>query len=220
MTYKINHTDGTKLIINPEELNTKTSLTLTGQSSINSWFYINTNLIRLLENFANPDAPANPIVGQLWYDNDNKTLKLYNNGWDSFGVIQPDLSKYVQTHDDTMTGYLNIPSPSTKSSMVTRAYVENYKYTPLLTNGPTFNYIVHPNKYIIMNLIVDNTGETILPVTMSNTNYSILVNYSTTRATGPETTHISIFNKTVAGFNIEANVSYDTLDVIIMGFIA
>lgn len=220
MTYTINHTDGTELVINPDELNAETSLTFAGKTSINSWFYINNNLVRLLENFANPDAPANPIVGQLWYDNDNKALKLYNNDWVTFGVIQPDLSRYVQTHNDTMSGSLNIPaSPTTKSSIASRSYVQRYLFNPTLTQSDNVNYIVYPNKYMIMNLILSPIREVLLPVEMANTNYTVLVNYSTKRSTGPETTHITVYNKTRSAFNIKTNEPFDSLDIIIMGFI-
>ena len=40
---------------------------------------IATDLIHLLENFYGSVSPANPLNGQLWYDNNADTLKVYNN---------------------------------------------------------------------------------------------------------------------------------------------
>lgn len=63
---------------------TTTSLALTGKGVINWGERVEENLIRLLENFAsNGTAPANPTIGQLWYDVTTQELKLrrFDNTW-------------------------------------------------------------------------------------------------------------------------------------------
>lgn len=38
----------------------------------------NDNLVRLAENFAGSTSPPNPLVGQIWYDNQANAIKFYN----------------------------------------------------------------------------------------------------------------------------------------------
>ena len=55
-----------------------TDLTLIGKNAASYGTYYNENLVYLLENFANTGAPANPIIGQLWYDTSTGRLKVYD----------------------------------------------------------------------------------------------------------------------------------------------
>lgn len=69
-----------------------TSLTLIGRNYPNYGTALNENFLHLLENFASPNSPSNPIEGQLWYDTSGsrKILKVYDaQGWvTSNGVYQ------------------------------------------------------------------------------------------------------------------------------------
>jgi hypothetical protein len=71
---------------------TSTSLSFTGKGSANHGLVQQTNLLRLLENFADTTAPSNPTVGQLWYDSTSLTLKVLVDSspqtWRSLGGIQ------------------------------------------------------------------------------------------------------------------------------------
>lgn len=51
-------------------------LTLVGKNYPGYGQYIAESFIKLLENFASPTPPVNPIEGQLWYDNDTKKLRI------------------------------------------------------------------------------------------------------------------------------------------------
>lgn len=56
-----------------------TSLSLTGRGYPNYGEKIAENFLHLLENFASPEPPENPIEGQLWYDTsdpENKVLRI------------------------------------------------------------------------------------------------------------------------------------------------
>ena len=86
MAYNIIKTNGTTLVsLNDGEVNTTVcSLALIGRNVSTYGERINDNFVRLLENAANSDAPAAPLVGQLWYDTTNKQLNYRNTtntGW-------------------------------------------------------------------------------------------------------------------------------------------
>jgi hypothetical protein len=54
-----------------------TSLALTGKSYINWGERVQEDMIRILERFAsNGTPPANPTVGQFWYDVSTNQLKM------------------------------------------------------------------------------------------------------------------------------------------------
>jgi hypothetical protein len=80
MTYKINKTDGTLLaeVVDSTIDQTATDLTLIGKNVASYGEFINENLVKLLENFANTSEPNNPIVGQLWFDTAQNRLKVYD----------------------------------------------------------------------------------------------------------------------------------------------
>ena len=54
------------------------SLTLIGKGYAGFGEKLNENLIKLLENFNNTSAPNNKIQGQLWFDQTNKRLNVYD----------------------------------------------------------------------------------------------------------------------------------------------
>jgi len=55
-----------------------TSLTFVGKNYAGYGDILNQNILKLLENFSNSSAPSNPLSGQLWYDNVNQVLNVYN----------------------------------------------------------------------------------------------------------------------------------------------
>lgn len=89
MTYYVNKTDGTAIVVldGTKDISS-TSLTLLGKLSSNYGENQNENFVRLLENFAYSSSPANPITGQLWYDTKNKVIKVFDtssNTWIGVG---------------------------------------------------------------------------------------------------------------------------------------
>jgi hypothetical protein len=83
MSYQILKTNGDQLIqgglIDGQINQTSTDLTLIGQNATGYGLFINDNFVHLLENFANTTQPQSPIQGQLWFDTQNATLKVYTN---------------------------------------------------------------------------------------------------------------------------------------------
>lgn len=66
----------------PIKNNYSTSLDLVGPGYVAYGEAIAQDFLKLLENFASPNAPLNPIEGQLWYDTSNPNRKVLrvNNG--------------------------------------------------------------------------------------------------------------------------------------------
>jgi hypothetical protein len=79
MAYNITLSNGTELISGGLLDNTtdsvNSSLTLVGKNYKGYGLFINQNVVRLMENFADTTAPTAPIPGQLWF---NSTTKLLN----------------------------------------------------------------------------------------------------------------------------------------------
>ena len=80
MAYKINNTFGTLLVTLADGTidTTTTDLALFGKSYAGFGEKLNENLVKLLENFNNTSAPNNKIQGQLWFDQTNKTINVYD----------------------------------------------------------------------------------------------------------------------------------------------
>ena len=85
MSYVINNSRGQVIAVVADGTvnQSATSLTLVGRAITNYGESENENYVYLLENFANNLAPANPVLGQLWYDSSSDTLSVYNsaNAW-------------------------------------------------------------------------------------------------------------------------------------------
>jgi hypothetical protein len=79
MAYTINLTDGTIFaVVADGTINTDSSQTLVGKNYAGYGEFLNENFIRMLENASNTSAPGAPLQGQLWYDQTNNIIKVYN----------------------------------------------------------------------------------------------------------------------------------------------
>ena len=79
MAYTINLTDGTiYATIADGTINTSSSMILVGKNYAGYGEFLDENFIHLLENGSNTVAPGAPLVGQLWWDKANSTMKVYN----------------------------------------------------------------------------------------------------------------------------------------------
>jgi microcystin-dependent protein len=100
MTYTIRYTESNNpnkppITVQDQSLDTTTPITLVGQGYSGYAPVFATDLLHLLENFANPTAPAQPVQGQLWYDNVNNLLKVYDGAgtWNPAGAIKKSLNR-------------------------------------------------------------------------------------------------------------------------------
>ncbi len=80
MAYQINKTDGTIVatVADGQVDTLSTDITLIGKNYSGFGEALNENLIRVLENFASTSAPLHPLKGQVWFDNAENKLKVYN----------------------------------------------------------------------------------------------------------------------------------------------
>jgi predicted acyltransferase (DUF342 family) len=86
MTYTINNTRGSVVTtVADGTIDSSTSIKLIGKNTASYGEVLNENFVGLLENFASPangsGVPTyitSPLVGQLWWDTTNNTLKAYN----------------------------------------------------------------------------------------------------------------------------------------------
>jgi len=81
MTSPIYNTSKTvSYTLSDSTVNNDLDIGLVGDGYLGYGPVINTDLLKLLENFSNNTAPPKAITGQLWYDSANKQLKIYDQG--------------------------------------------------------------------------------------------------------------------------------------------
>ena len=80
MTYRITKSNGDLLADIPDGFidESATSLGLIGKNATNFGDAINTNFVKLLENFASTSAPELPLRGQIWYDTATGRLNVFD----------------------------------------------------------------------------------------------------------------------------------------------
>jgi hypothetical protein len=79
MAYEIYLTDGTLFAtIEDNSLNINSSMILFGQYYTDYGGLLDTNLIHLLENSADVNAPQTPLTGQLWWNKNTNVLQVFN----------------------------------------------------------------------------------------------------------------------------------------------
>ena len=101
MSYKItftelNNPNKPPITVMDQSIDTSTSLTFIGKNYAGYAPLIAEDFLHLLENFASPaiTPPTNPVQGQLWYDNTNNLLKVYDGtSWTPAGAIKKSSSR-------------------------------------------------------------------------------------------------------------------------------
>jgi hypothetical protein len=76
----VGHTDGTIIatVVDGQVDTLSTDITLIGKNYSGFGEAFNENLVKILENFASTTAPLHPLKGQVWFDNAENKLKVYN----------------------------------------------------------------------------------------------------------------------------------------------
>lgn len=96
MPYIVNFTDRdnkSPITVFDNTSNVDTSLSFPGRNVTGYGQIIAENFLKLLENFAGPDQPINPVEGQLWYDTESGLLQLYDNvNWRAASGIQKGIT--------------------------------------------------------------------------------------------------------------------------------
>jgi len=96
MAYIVNKTNGVIVAtVQDAALDNSTSLTFIGRNYAGYGEIQNENFVKLLENFANTTAPANPLEGQLWFDTLNRNVNIYD------GIVWKPLAVNSVTQDSS-----------------------------------------------------------------------------------------------------------------------
>jgi hypothetical protein len=225
MRYVLKHADGRQLILNSGTVNEDTSLSLFvfNNTEVGKLFF--TDLTHMVENFSGPYSPYKPTKGQIWYDNKNKLLKLYNGTiWKEFNPAIPNVTQYVSS-GDTMAGILKLPELTSTNNYklaATRSYVDSKKYNFSAELNRSISYIKYDNNYTIMHGLIRPdagalTATVSFPITMDNTNYSILLSLNSVGGDSIALNYNS-YAKTVSGFKVIVDNTFDTLAFVVMGF--
>ena len=95
MAYTVTTTNGTVVttVADGTVNTTSTSLTLIGKNYAGYGIFLNENYVQILENFSNTTPPDAPLTGQLWYDNFNDILKVYNADTNVWKPISSSISQ-------------------------------------------------------------------------------------------------------------------------------
>ncbi len=110
MPYTVDYSDSAKtaIVVNDGTVDTSTSLGLIGKNYTNFGELLNEDLLHLLENFSDSNAPSNPTEGQLWYDTGNSKLMIYDNGqWYQIGAPASTTRFEYRYRQDTLGTYHN-----------------------------------------------------------------------------------------------------------------
>lgn len=121
-----------------------TPLVLLGKGMFDYGQPLQTNLVRMLENWANSTPPDQPVVGQFWYDEPRLVMNIWNGTkWDPISTNQ------MQTGDLDMNGYriINLENPSNDHDAVNLKYI-NDRYARRI--GDTFTGVVNMDAGIVI----------------------------------------------------------------------
>jgi hypothetical protein len=174
MAYSITNTDGSTLLLLADNTvdRATTSLTLIGKNVSNYGQYVNSNFIKLLENFANTNgnSPASPVTGQLWYNTTAQRLFIYDQSWSpvsgaTVSSSQPGILSSGDFWWDSSNNQLKL-----------------FNNNSLYVIGPAFPQSVGTNGWVLpTNTLVDAGTLTPKQVTLLN-NYGITVGMMSTEA--------------------------------------
>ena len=128
MAYTINLTDGTIFaVVADGTINTDSSQTIVGKNYAGYGEFLGENFIHLLESGANTSSPGAPLTGQLWYDETNNVIKVYN------GTLFKSLSG--------ATAATTQPSSNVAGDLwfdTTNSQLKTYSGSAFVTIGPAF----------------------------------------------------------------------------------
>jgi microcystin-dependent protein len=93
MSYRIFRTNqiNGSIVVEDNTIDDTTTLRFPGRNTTGYGQVIGENMLHMLENFASPSEPINPIQGQLWYDTSDgvNQLKVYDGtGWGAAGGLK------------------------------------------------------------------------------------------------------------------------------------
>lgn len=138
MSYIINNSRGNIVAVVPDGTVNQgaTSISLIGQNVTNYGTDQNENLVFLLENFAAPAAPNQPILGQLWYKSDEDIIYAYSTA-NTWQALVNEAYVQAQKISPIFTGIPQAPTAAAgtaNTQIATTAFVTN---SPQFSGAPT-----------------------------------------------------------------------------------
>jgi hypothetical protein len=191
----IEFTDNTKapVYLKDDEYNYQTSIPMCGRDVLNYGATIWTNLVNIMEHFANDVPPINATEGQLWYDTKNDKVMLNigqnigNEKWIPLipapiipehlllrtgGHLNQDLRISGDIHDDSQIVHKKYVDENYNA--IFNGMDDGYQYnimedTGLITlNGVIFKKDINGGAYIVK-----------LPKVMKDLNYTVVISSTT-----------------------------------------
>ena len=206
MSYQVTFTETTNpakpaLTVADQTLNSQTSLTFVGKNYAGYAPVVANNFLHLLENFANNTAPANPIEGQLWYDNTSgvNLLKVFDGAiWTSAGSVKKAGSAPLAANSNPGDLWVN--------TTTSQLYV--FSGSNWLLVGPQFSSGSLTGT--VVDTIVDTSNVTHNVISLYANNYRLAIISKETFT--PKSTIVG-FTTVNQGFNLSTVDSTNTTDL-------
>ena len=171
---------------------TATSITLIGKNYAGYGIFLNENYIQHLENFSNSTPPNAPLTGQLWYDNVNDILKVYNSDTNIWKPISSSITSAT--------------APSAAISVTgdiwwdtTNAQLKVWSGSAWITIGPSYTSTAGTSGAVVETILDTSSGShVVVKFYISNSAIAILSKDSTFT---PQTA-ISGFSTLIPGLNL------------------
>jgi microcystin-dependent protein len=194
MPYIVNFTDKENKVpitVYDNTSNTDTSLTFPGRNVTGYGQTVGENFLALLENFAGPNQPANPVEGQIWFDTTSRTLQLYDGvDWKAASDIQK-----------------SVVAPGVEQSKVGELWVDTvnqqlyvFSGTDWILVGPNFSSGTQSGPLVEAIIDTENNTQTVLAFYVDDAPIAIVSKNSFT----PKNT-ITGFTSIKTGINLTTN---------------
>lgn len=175
MSYTVNFTESNNaakapIVVADQTINNQTDVTFVGKNYSGYGPLIAENFLHLLENFASPAQPNNPVQGQLWFDNTSGVSQLKvnidgtANGWQAAGNVRKATSAPAITNSiqgdlwvDTVNQQLNLYTGS-QWLLVGPTYSAGSQTGPVLETFPDISNTSH----VVQSIFVNNNRAMII----------------------------------------------------------
>ena len=171
---------------------TATSITLIGKNYAGYGIFLNENYIQHLENFSNSTPPNAPLTGQLWYDNVNDVLKVYNSTNNIWKPISSSISQSTAPSNAiSVTGDIWWDT--------TNAQLKVFSGSAWITIGPSYTSTAGTSGAVVETILDTSSGShVVVKFYISNSAIAIL----SRDATFTPQTAIPGFSTLIPGLNL------------------
>ena len=171
---------------------TATSITLIGKNYAGYGIFLNENYIQHLENFSNSTPPNAPLTGQLWYDNVNDILKVYNSDTNQWKPISSSItSSTAPSAAVSVTGDIWWDT--------TNAQLKVWSGSAWITIGPSYTSTAGTSGAVVETILdTSSASHVVVKFYISNSAIAIL----SKDATFTPQTAISGFSTIIPGLNL------------------